>query len=416
MTAPVFGMQFSRPADDPVPVIGADFSKILIIETSEDADAVTFPVGSEVRFSTGDTTYTSKLGTGLLADYVAGINAQLNSLNAAADVTVVRVAEGADTAATVTDIVAVINDITSIPAKVNSTPRIVLAGRTAWQPEDPENPGTLLASPVVAALEANLGKTLAVAPVDVDDTDAASSISAREKMTSERILPIGIAAKVYKDGEVVERPLSPYVAGLMVRVDNENEGKPFDPFANRPIFGIIGTSRKIPFSLLDGSTEGQQMLAANVSIVVEGETGVDGAVADGGYVFIGTDNAQTGELWEQIHQVRGTDYLTVKMIKITTEFLGKKITASLVENWINSVAFMLRDHKAADDILGYTPAASMFKASQNSAEQIRLGTLKVDIGIEPCPVFKLANHDIRRYRPAVEGLVEDILARLNQTA
>ena len=40
MTAPTFGMQFTRPLDEPVPVIGADFSKILIIESSEDASAV----------------------------------------------------------------------------------------------------------------------------------------------------------------------------------------------------------------------------------------------------------------------------------------------------------------------------------------------------------------------------------------
>ena len=33
----------------------------------------------------------------------------------------------------------------------------------------------------------------------------------------------------------------------------------------------------------------------------------------------------------------------------------------------------------------------------------------------PFPL-KLANHEIRRYRPAVEGLVEEIIARLNAAA
>lgn len=410
MTAPVFGMQFTRPADEPVPVIGADFSKILVIETSADANAVTFPEGTPVRFSTGDAAKMTDLGTGLLKTYVQAIHDQLDSLNLGADVTVVRVAEGIDEAATSANIVAVLNTITDIPSAVNSTPRIVLAGRTAWRPDmDTINP-------VVAALEANLGKILAIAPVDVDDTSSANAIDARETMTSERVIPIGVAARVWEGANLVTRPMAPRVAGLMVRVDNENEGKPFDPIANRPIFGLGGLSRKIPFSLLDGSTEGQQMLAANVSIVSEGETGVDGAIADGGFHFIGTDNAQTGELWEQFHQVRGTDYLVVKIIQITREFLGRKITADMAEAWINSIAFMLRDHQADDDILGYTPANQMFKASQNSPENIRLGTLKLDIGIEPAPVFKVANHDIRRYRPAVEGLVNEIIARLNAAA
>jgi hypothetical protein len=109
--------------------------------------------------------------------------------------------------------------------------------------------------------------------------------------------------------------------------------------------------------------------------------------------------------------VRGADYLTVKLIQITREFLGKKITADLVEAYINSILFMLRDHKAADDILGYNK--DVFIPDQNSPEQIRLGRIKLDLGIEPAPVFKRADTDIRRYRPAVEGLVAEIVARLN---
>lgn len=410
MTAPVFGMQFSRPQDEPVPVIGADFSKILAIEASDDASAGTYPVDTPVRISSSNTAARAALGTGPLADMVRGVHDQLNSINAGADITVVRVAEGEDDEETAAAIADIVNSITDIPSAVNATPRIVLAGRTAWRAD------LDTANPVIVALEANLGKILAFAPVDVDATSAATAIDARETMSSERLMPIGVAARVYEGETLVTRPMSPRVAGLMVRVDNENEGLPFNPFANRSILGIAGLSRKIPFSLLDGSTEGQQLLEANVSIVAEGEVGVDGAVADGGFVFIGTDNAQTGELWEQVHQVRGTDYAVTELIQITRQFLGMKVTADMVEAWINSIAFKLRDHKAANRILGYTPANQMFKASQNSPENIRLGTLKLDIGIEPAPVFKLANHDIRRYRPAVEGLVNEIIARLNAAA
>ena len=110
------------------------------------------------------------------------------------------------------------------------------------------------------------------------------------------------------------------------------------------------------------------------------------------------------------------DYITVKLMRITREYLGRKITPDLAEAWINAIAFMLRDHKADNDILGYTPAPEMFRASQNSPENIRLGELNLTIGIEPAPVFKLANHEIVRYRPAVEGLVNDIVARLNAAA
>lgn len=406
MSDPVFGMTFSRPDDEPVPALGADFSKGLLIETSTDADNAAFPIGEPIRISTSDAGMVAKLGTGLLRDAVNGINQQLKGLNAGADVTVYRVAEGATPAETAANIATALepNNIAAIPSAVNATPRLIWAGRGAYRPD------MNTAGPVPAALHAACEQLLAVAVVDVDDTSAANAIDARETMNSERIMPVGVAARVYEGAQVVTRPMGPRIIGLFQRVDAENGGKPFEPIANRTIYGLAGLSRLIPFSLLNGSTEGQQMLESEVSLVVAGESGVDGAVADGGFIFIGTDNTTTGELWKQIHQVRGTDYLTVKMMEITRQFLGRKVTASRTEAWLNSLKFMLRDHTANEDILG---ADLKFRADKNSPEEIRLGHLTVNIGIEPAPAFKVARHEVRRYRDAVEGLVNDIIARLS---
>lgn len=406
MPEPTFGLTFSRPADEPVPVLGADFSKALLIETSEDANVATYPPDTPVRISTSDPAKVADLGTGPLRDAVDGINAQLSGLNAGADVTILRVAEGIDVEATSTNIINALGAVGSIPSQVNATPRLVWAGRTAWRPDlDTSNP-------VVAELHTACEKLLAVAAVDVDDTDTANAIDARETMNSERLMPVGVAARVFDQSQMlVTKPMGPRVIGLFARVDGENQGRPFQPIANRPIHGIAGLSRNIPFSLLDGSTEGQQLLESEVSIVAAGETGVDGSIADGGFVFIGTDNTTTGELWKQIHQVRGADFITVELMEITRQFLGKRVTADLVEAWLNSMKFVLRDHKAADEILGYQVD---FRKDKNSPEQIRLGELTVNLGIEPAPAFKRAHHEVRRYRPAVEGLVNEIIARLDR--
>ena len=409
MTAPVFGMTFSRPDNEALPALGADFSKALVVETSEDADAGTYPLGTAVRISTSDATKITALGTGLLADAVKAIAAQLGGLNGGADVTVIRVKEEATVALTVAGIVAALSptSIAAIASATGATPRLIWVGRTSWQ-ADAETP-----NPIWAALPIACEKLLAVAVVDVDPTDKAKAITQREAFNSERILPIGVAARVYEGVTLVTRAMGPRIIGLMIRVDNLFEGKPFNPFANRPVLGLSGVSRKIPFSLLDGSTEGQQMLESEVSIVVGGETGVDGAVADGGFVFVGTDNTTTGELWKQIHQVRGADYLTVKIMEITRQFLGKKISADSTEAWLNSIKFMLRDHKVDQDIIGYDVG---FRADKNSPESIRLGHLTVNLGIEPVPAFKVANHEVARYRPALDALVGEIIARLNSVA
>ncbi len=268
----------------------------------------------------------------------------------------------------------------------------------------------LTANPVVAALPSVLAGLLATAYVDTPDSSLNAAENWRETILSDRIMPIGISALVLEDGEIVSRPMSPRIAGLIARIDNAHGGKPFNPFANRPIYGIVGTNRYIPFSLTDGATEGQLMLAADIAVVVRGELGVDGAAAEGGFVFFGTDSMANGELWAQIHQVRGADYIAVECIQIARSFLGRAVTADLAEAWLNSIKFMLRDHAADNDIL--KDFEVRFLKDENSPEQIRLGHLTVTPKIEPCPAFKVAHHKILRHRPAVDGLVDEIISRL----
>jgi hypothetical protein len=59
--------------------------------------------------------------------------------------------------------------------------------------------------------------------------------------------------------------------------------------------GIIGPARDIPFSLTDNANEAQELLGFNIGVVVRGEIGDDFAIASGGFVFIGTDNAGEDE-------------------------------------------------------------------------------------------------------------------------
>ncbi|MCJ2080758.1 hypothetical protein [Methylobacterium sp. J-090] len=567
--APIFGTIDQRFSDEPLPTGPVSFSKIAFVSTSTGADDDVFPAGVSVdptsflavRFSSSNKAFTEKLGTGYLADAVRAVNAQLSPGSQAADITVIRVAEGGTLNETMANVIAGLRALKAAPIKINATPRLVgVPGYTAQRltgvsalgltnrgtgftaaptvsltggggtgatatatisqgvasatvgaggagytvatvlfsapagggtratatatiaggavtsltitnkghgygpAEVPTititgdgtgatatavmtgviealtvtNGGsgytgaptvaftggagtgatatgtvTVLANPVVAALPEVLSALLAIAVVDVDDSSRDAAIDAREDMGSDRIMPVGVAARVFDvDGAtVVTRPMAPRILGLITRVDFQNGGKPFEPFANRQIFGLVGTSRAIEFDLRDGSVEGQQLLAAEVSIVVRGETDVDGAIADGGFVFIGTDNcASDGDLWQQIHQVRGADIIDVEHMRLTRQYLGRKISASNAEAWINALKFNLRDHKADDDVLGYK---TEFKADENSPEEVRLGRLAVDLGIEEAPVFRVAKRNVRRYRQAVNDLVADIAARIN---
>jgi phage tail sheath protein FI len=603
---PVFGVVINRPDTEPQPIVGADFSKIGIVTSSDDADAGQFPLGVAVRFNSRDPAFVSaaKIGTGFLADAVRGINDQLAGVGGSADIIAVRVDHNATMSISHQNVIDGLAVLRACPPILAATPRIVLCpgytsqvesvggsvsvsraaktggntgqgamtlagtphlsgvkagvyevrftggAKSAAAVADGDNAGdgtvgsltadtdapvgawtlrcviaaanggtfavikpngdldgaavvgqayngtdginftiadgdddfevgdeftvavahsipsgggtfsvtdpdgnavgtgsvgnafanqiaftiadgtpdfivgdgfdvtvaitdaTITANPVVAALPEVLGALRAVAFVDTPDTSMNAAVNWRETVNSDRIIPVGVSVKVLESAQYVDRPASPRIAGLCIAVDNQFGGKPFNPIANRPIYGIVGTNRVVPFSISDGAVEGQQMLAADIGIIVRGEVGVDAAIADGGFVYVGFNSCAEGELWAQFHQVRGADYLAVKIERAARPFLGKALTVLTAEAWLLTVKFMLRDHKAAGDILGYD---IVFDPEKNSPEEVRLGHLTVTPKIEPAPVFTLARHEVLRYRPAIEEFISTLAARLTAT-
>jgi phage tail sheath protein FI len=212
---------------------------------------------------------------------------------------------------------------------------------------------------------------------------------------------------------VITRPLAPRVIGVAVRRDHE-KGAPFHSWANQPIQGIVAPGRDIGFSIVDGENEGQELLRANVGILVRGEIGYDYAIASGGFVFIGTDNAGEDVLWQMYNVTRGRDYIHLGLLRAMRYFLGRfNITGHTIIAILNTMKFFLRDLQADDHILGFKVS---FKAQGNSAEKIRLGKLTVGFAAEEPPVLKHIITESARYRPAIEAMVAQLERQLNMAA
>lgn len=268
----------------------------------------------------------------------------------------------------------------------------------------------LLANPVCAALPAICAKLLAHAVVDGPASTMQAAIDWRETLNSDRLIPVVPAVSVLEGGVPVVTPLSPAVIGIAVRRDHEFNGRPFHSWANQAVQGILGPSRPINFSLTDGATEGQSLLAANLGILVRGELGVESAIASGGFVFIGTDNAGEDDLWRFYNVTRGRDYIHLMMLRTLRFYLGRfNITGQTVQAIVNTMNLALRDLKADGDILGYE---IRFDRDQNSPEQLRLGKLTVRFAAEEAPVLRYLGIQSARYRPALDALLEDLLAQV----
>lgn len=270
------------------------------------------------------------------------------------------------------------------------------------------------ANAIVAGLPTLLDRLLAVAVVDGPASTQTVAINWRETIQSERIIPVDPAVKYLDatDGVVVV-PASPAIIGVAVRRDHEFQGRPFHSWANQPVYGIVGPSRPIDFSILDGATEGQQLLAKNIGVIVRGES-TDGAIADGGFVYVGTDTCSEDTVWRFYNQVRGRDYIHLMFIKTLRFYLGRRnIDRGTIEDILRTMKGGLRDIQATGDLLGFRVN---FNRDANSPEQLRLGRFTVAFQAEEPPVLRYIGIQSARYRPALDALLDDLLTSLDVTA
>jgi phage tail sheath protein FI len=268
------------------------------------------------------------------------------------------------------------------------------------------------ANPVVASATSICNQLMGQMIVESAGSSMQNDLDWRETMQSHRLIPLSGGCRVMDPATsfIVIRPLSPRMAGIMVRRDHET-GAPFHSAANQAVQGIVSPNREIGFNLTDSANEAQELLGANIGVLVRGEIGDDFAIASGGFVLISTDNAGEDPLWQMYNVMRGRDYIHLGMLRALRYFLGRyNIIGHTVQAILNTMNYFLRDLHADQHILGYKVN---FRTAGNSPEQIRLGHLTVGFAAEEPPVLKHLTIESARYRQAVDAMVSDLASQLN---
>lgn len=410
MSDPTFGISLTRIDNEPRPAVYSDMSVVGIIGTAPAAVAADFPLNTPVFMYSDDAAKLTALGaTGTLRDAVNLINAQLGEFQVAAKIVIVRVTEGADATATIANIVGN-GTTTGLSAFLEAGPTLGVIPRLLCAPGFTSQRTGTNANAVCAALPAICAKLLAHAVVDGPATTEQEAINWRETISSDRIIPVDPAVKVLANGVPAVVPMSPAVVGIAVRRDHEKQGRPFHSWANQPVQGIVGPSRPIRFSLTDGATEGQRLLAANIGVLLRGEMGVESAIAQGGFIFVGTDNAGEDDLWRFYNVTRGRDYIHLMLLRTLRFYLGRfNITGQTIQAVINTMTIAMRDLKADGDLLGFE---IKFLRDQNNPESLRAGRFTVSFAAEEAPVLRYLGIQSARYRPALDALLDDLLAQV----
>lgn len=243
------------------------------------------------------------------------------------------------------------------------------------------------ANPLCAALPAVLKSLLAKAIVGSSgDGVIANDFAWRQTLASDRLDPadawvIPGSGVGYTDG-VAE------ALGAQVAVDFQHAGIPGWSISGQQIQGIGGLKNYFSFSLTDGATQGQELLAQQISVIEPGAIGSDTAIASTGYVWAGVWNASTDPRAWFANKRRMKDYVNLALVKAIRLRLG-------VDNVTpHSVQAVLNDMVALGSWLLSKQISIGFKVSfvpdQNSPSQLQQGQFVVSFANEtPAPITQV---------------------------
>ena len=274
-----------------------------------------------------------------------------------------------------------------------------------------------LANPICAALPEILSSLLGHAIVGGPGTGEADAIAWFQTISDQRLIPVDnwniIGVSTTMAGQTTITPAyedgAARVLGLGVRTDFQNRGYPFKSFAGQPVQNILGLKNYYSFSLTDGATQGQELLADHIGVTERGEIGVETAISATGFTFVGTFNASADPTFWFYNKSRARDFIHLSLLKSIRLRLGvDNITPHSVEAVLNDMVVVLQDVLANGGSIGFKVG---FEAATNSPDNLRQGKFRVFFNNEtPAPIMQVTV-DSRPYYQALTVELATIVAQ-----
>lgn len=292
---------------------------------------------------------------------------------AGAVIVVVRVAEGADDAATLANVLGGVNATTDefegmyaflgAESKLGVAPRILIApGFTHTR--DGGN-----ANPAVAEMIGIAERLRAVIIADAPSTTDAAAVTYAGDFGSKRVYLVDPRVTKLDDaGAAVYEWASPCVAGLICKSDNER-GFWWSP-SNQNINGIIGTERAVDFALGDVSARANLLNEAKVATIIR----------QNGYRLWGNRTLSPDPKWVFLSVVRTADIIHDSLLRAHLWAVDRNITKTYVQDVVEGVNNYLRHLQTIGAILGGTCWAD---PDLNTPDQIAQGKVYFDFDFTP---------------------------------
>ncbi|WP_253309023.1 MULTISPECIES: phage tail sheath subtilisin-like domain-containing protein [Rickettsiales] len=307
-----------------------------IIGTAPEADEQKFPLNSPVLIA-GSLKEAAKLGkSGTLPSAINGIFSQIG-----ATVVVIRVEESE----AIQNIIGGVDEETgkyqgiqaflSSESIIHVAPRILIAPQFTHQLPESENPK----NPVVAALIGVAEKLRAIIVADGPNTNDEEAIKWRKSVGSSRVYVVDPWVKVFIEGKEEILPASPFVAGLIAKIDSE-QGFWHSP-SNKEINGIVGTSRPIDFTLGNTNCRANHLNENEVTTIIH----------QNGYRLWGNRTCSDDSKWAFLSVRRTADLINDSLLRAHLWAVDRNITKTYIDDVIEGVNSYLANLKAQGAII-----------------------------------------------------------------
>jgi phage tail sheath protein FI len=368
------------------PIRTVSTAVIGLVCTAEDADATVFPLDTPVLITNVQSAI-GKAGTkGTLAASLQAIADQTKPVTV-----VVRVATGADDAATTSNLIGTTNaagKYTGMKALLAAKSRLKVTPRILGVPG-------LDTLPVATALVAIAQQLRAFAYVNAWDCQTKEEATAyRENFGAREVMVIW---PDFQNWNTVTNATAPAVAralGLRAKIDQEVGWH--KTLSNVAVNGVTGISADVFWDLQNPATDANYLNGNEVTTLIN----------EGGYRFWGSRTCSDDPLFAFENYTRTAQVLADTMANAQMWAMDKPMHPSLVRDMLESINDKFREMIAGGYLIG---GSAWFPDDINDETTLKAGKLYIDYDYTPVPPLE----DLTLRQRITDRYLVDFASRLN---
>jgi len=345
------------------PIRTVSTAVIGLVGTAPNADTTLFPLDTPILLTGDLAPAIEKAGTGgTLASALQAINDQTQAL-----VVVIRVEEGADEAATTSNVIGGYQDgryrglqaLLAAQTAFSVTPRILGA------------PG-LDSEPVAHALAIVAKKLRAMAYISAHGSSKEDVALYRKQFAQREVMLIwpDFVAWNSARSSAIAVPAAAYALGLRARIDAETGWH--KTLSNVAVNGVSGISRDVHWDLQDPATDAGYLNAHDVTTLVN----------HNGFRFWGSRTGSDEPLFAFESATRTAQVLADTLAQAHLWAVDKPLHASLVKDILEGINAKFRELKADGYVID---ANAWYDETANPVSTLKDGQLVIDYDYTPVP-------------------------------